>query len=184
MGRSSITDLEGCQAYRLSQNFQLSSFLNSKVVQKNGKTSISQIFMGKSVPSKFHCNRFFAYHIDLTEKKKEIKVVGSFCSSFLAVWLLILHWTDLCKNILFFLLPHLCNPNLQSEFLFYPLAISHLSDCKLLKQGCHLLQATSFKQSSGEFKTQLLLTFIGVKCLHKIPKSSCLPSSVLPPMAY
>jgi len=41
--------------HAFGQNFQLPSFLNSKVAQENGKTSISQIFTGKSV-SMFHQN--------------------------------------------------------------------------------------------------------------------------------
>lgn len=137
------------------QNFQLSSFLNSKVAQENGKTLISQIFMAKSM-SVFHQNSiaidFFLPHWPNRERKV-IKDVGFSCSSVWAVWLLILQWTDLCKDILFLLLPHLCNPNLQSEFSFYPLTTSHPLDCKLLNQGCHLLQVASCKQSSGEFKT-------------------------------
>lgn len=54
------------------QNFQLPSFLKSKIVKENGKTSISQIFMGKSV-SMLHQNStgIVSYHIDLTEKEKK-----------------------------------------------------------------------------------------------------------------
>lgn len=137
------------------QNSQLSSFLNRKVVRKV-----------RMCPSKFHCNGFFSYHTDITERqainKKCVRLLFQLLSS-LAINLA-LDWSMQKHFVTPF--PQICSLN----FFFYAPATSHLLDCQPLNQGCHLLQVGCCKWSIGEFKTQLLLILIGIKCLHKMPQ--------------
>lgn len=168
-GKKYETDLEGLQAYMLFikiLNCLLS--LIEKLLWKMEKRQFHKYLWGKvrMCPSKFHCNGFFSYHTDITERqainKKCVRLLFQLLSS-LAINLA-LDWSMQKHFVTPF--PQICSLN----FFFYAPATSHLLDCQPLNQGCHLLQVGCCKWSIGEFKTQLLLILIGIKCLHKMPQ--------------